>query len=753
MRTTWLRALAALVFSALAMAAHPAEGVRVVDAFDDASAWHAGASDQVSASAARGVHGGLCLRYDFGGVSGYAVLRRALPVPLELPEHYALTLRLSGHGAPNALQVKLLDASGDNVWWMNRPGFVPPRASTDLAIRQRQIEFAWGPTSDRVLRRVHAIELVVASGQGGRGELCFERLALRALPAAGPLPPPLASASSSVAGHDAARALDGDPASAWCSAGAGTQHWQVDFGRPRELAGLLLRFADGARASDLDVQFSDDGRRWHTVRRVRGSARGALALWLPESETRLLRLVLRRGPGPHYALAQVQAMGPLDWPDRNAMLSALAALAPRGRTPRAFLGEQPYWTLAGVDGGGAHAALVSEDGAIEPRKGGPSLEPFVVDEAGHVTSWADVRIDHALRDGYLPLPQVRWSARDVGLVVEAGADGTRERPQLVARYTLTNRDARPRAFTLALALRPWQVNPPRQFLNGAGGVAEVHDLAWQAGTLHVDGASWLRPFTPPDAVGGAAFDRGDALDLALAGALPPLAALHDAQGLAGALLRWRIELAPGASRSVSVMLPLAADAALPQGADERLAAARLDATAARWRERLNRVAIALPPQAQPLADSVRSALAQILMSRDGAALQPGTRSYARSWVRDGAMMVAGLLRLGETDAAREFVQWYAGKLFTSGKVPCCVDARGADPVAENDSAGEFVFAVAELWRHTRDRALAQSLWPQVDAAMRYMEGLRQSERDPSQRGRVTYGLMPASISHEGYSAK
>jgi hypothetical protein len=144
------------------------------------------------------------------------------------------------------------------------------------------------------------------------------------------------------------------------------------------------------------------------------------------------------------------------------------------------------------------------------------------------------------------------------------------------------------------------------------------------------------------------------------------------------------------------------------------------------------------------------------MQRDGPALQPGTRSYARSWVRDGAMMVTGLLRLGEVQAARDFVHWYAGHLFANGKVPCCVDARGADPVAENDSHGQFIYAVAELWRRTHDRTELQQLWPQVDAAAHYMETLRQSERVAANRqpGREAFwGLMPASISHEGYSAK
>ena len=70
------------------------------------------------------------------------------------------------------------------------------------------------------------------------------------------------------------------------------------------------------------------------------------------------------------------------------------------------------------------------------------------------------------------------------------------------------------------------------------------------------------------------------------------------------------------------------------------------------------------------------------------------------------MMVAGLLRLGETQAAREFTDWFAGHIFASGKVPCCVDARGADPVVENDSHGQYLYAVAEVWRPTAARP-----WP------------------------------------------
>jgi hypothetical protein len=275
----------------------------------------------------------------------------------------------------------------------------------------------------------------------------------------------------------------------------------------------------------------------------------------------------------------------------------------------------------------------------------------------------------------------------------------------------------------------------------------VRRLSWQHDTLQLEGRAWLRAPNPPDAAGAAPFDTGDALTLAALDKLPALIQLEDTQAAASAVLRWALPLAPGESRSVTALLPLSSDPAVAP----LDAAVRFEAIADAWRRRLNHVTLNLPPPAQPLVDTVRSALAQILISRDGPALQPGTRSYARSWIRDGAMMVAGLLRMGEVAPAREFVQWYGTHLFGNGKVPCCVDARGADPVAENDSHGQYIYAVAELWRHTRERALVERWWPQVDAAARYMEQLRQSTRH-GERNHL-FGLMPASISHEGYSAK
>ena len=132
-----------------------------------------------------------------------------------------------------------------------------------------------------------------------------------------------------------------------------------------------------------------------------------------------------------------------------------------------------------------------------------------------------------------------------------------------------------------------------------------------------------------------------------------------------------------------------------------------------WRDKLDRVHIEVPPQGQALVDTLRTATAHMLISRIGPRLQPGTRSYARSWIRDGAMISEGLLRMGREDVVRDYVEFYAPYQFENGKVPCCVDDRGSDPVPENDSHGELIFNIAELYRYDGDKAFLRKMWPHV----------------------------------------
>ncbi len=584
------------------------------DAMDSAAAWPAEGSDSVAASsrAVPGTSGkAVEMAYDFGGVSGYAFVRRKADIAL--PPNFEVSFRMRGTGGRNDLQVKLTD--GDNVWWRVWRNHRPPTEWQDVVIPAGEIGFAWGPIEDKILRHAAGIEFVVARNRdGGAGTLVVDDLRIVALPGAPTVPP----------------------------------------------------------------AFEDR---------------------------------------------------------RNDAIAVIAKAAPRGAYPRAFIGEQPYWTLAGSDGGKL-GALIDEDAAIEPAKGSYSIAPVVID-GGQRFDWANVTAAQHLADARLPIPSVRWTTPgftfDTMLLSDSAGRAA------YSAYTLTNRAPTSRTIELRLQVRPWQVNPPAQFLSQKGGASPIARIEQLRGALAI-----LQPQEEgdPPLIRTLRFDGNPAIRIAS----QPAAAGRD---MVGADLIYPMTLAPGAARRVVLTMPEAGGDSPP------FDRAHAD-TLAHWRTVLGRVAITVPPAKQAFADTIATTFSQVLTSRDGPMLKPGTRSYNRAWIRDGAMMSEALLRMGRADVARAFADYYRGHLFASGKVPCCVDFRGADPVPENDSQGEYIFLVSQLYRFTGDRAALQRDWPPVLAAARYMDTLRRSERTADNRApgkRMLYGLMPPSISHEGYSAK
>ncbi len=736
---------------------------RVLDDFTDLAAWKPIASDGVTASTspATGPQGrALRLDFDLGGTAGYALVQRALP--LVLPDNYELSFYVRAEAPVNDLQLKLIDASGDNVWWFHRRDFAFPREWRRVRIRKREIEFAWGPAPDHRLSEIATLEFAVAAGAGGgKGAVYLSRLELRPLPPEPAVwPPPSVRASSSREGADPALVVDGDRQTAWRSgpAGGSEQQLTLDFGAMREFGGLVLRWLPNAHATRYDVQVSDDGRDFTTVLRVAAGRGGFDPQPLPGGEARFLRLALHAGAAPRYGLAEIEIEPPSFGESGNAFFQAIAPEYPRGTFPRGFSGEQPWWTLVGIDGG-HESALLSEDGALEVARGGFSIEPFVVADAKVVT-WAEVEPQQSLMEGYLPIPSVAWRRPKWELQVTAFASGTPDKSQLIARYDVRNLTAKPLALTLVLALRPFQVNPPQQFLNAPGGVSAIRELAWNGTALTVNRERRVYPLTAPSLAGALPHAAGPPpLSLATLDRRSLARTLRDPTGYASGLLVYRLKLAPHATSTLGLLVPLSGAPVRPSlrgSAAVRWLTRAQDANAAQWREKLDRVEIGVPAQDQAIVDTLRTALAHILITRDGVVLRPGTRSYARSWIRDGAMMAESLAKLGHVDAASAYLRWYAEHLFADGKVPCCVDGRGADPVPENDSAGEFLFLAATVYRHTGDRALLAALWPRIEAAAAYLESLRQTERTPANLAperRAFYGILPASISHEGYSDK
>ena len=124
--------------------------------------WTAGASEGVTSKAA----GGETARLDYGFAgAGYAFMIH--PLDFAAPENFVIEIPVRGEGAGNDLQIKFTDATGDNVWWVTRPGFVPSKDGVVLRIRPRHVDFAWGPTSDKRFKGGKRMEVVVVKTAKG----------------------------------------------------------------------------------------------------------------------------------------------------------------------------------------------------------------------------------------------------------------------------------------------------------------------------------------------------------------------------------------------------------------------------------------------------------------------------------------------------------------------------------------------------------------------------------------------------------
>ena len=470
-------------------------------------------------------------------------------------------------------------------------------------------------------------------------------------------------------------------------------------------------------------------------------------------------------------------LGPVEWATRADFFKALAATDPPIVRAGSLGREQTYWTVVGVDRS-AQDGLIGEDGTIEVGRGAFSIEPFL-------QMAPDVQQLHGLVGGDLPMPMVlttdlpplsgigdaipptpqsspRDDSRDTkALIVTAYAIGSPESSAIVARYRIQNHADKSVRTTLYLAIRPFQVNPVQQFLNAAGGPAPIRSIAFDGRSAVVNVEREIVSLTPPSRSGASPWDGGEIAEYIRSGRLPGARSVDDPFEAASGAFAYDLALGPKQEREVVLVIPLKSGSGgfdadrLPASKDAAdWAAARQAEAEKAWQARLSRFDVSIPDSG--IALTLRAQLGWILVDRAGPALQPGTRSYARSWIRDGALTSTALLRLGQADVVRDFIEWFAPYQYDDGKVPCCVDKRGSDPVPEHDSHGEFIYLVAEYYRHTGDRALVERMWPRVMAAAAYQDSLRQTRRtaeykDPSKR--EFYGLLPPSISHEGYSAK
>ncbi|MGA2398360.1 MAG: discoidin domain-containing protein [Steroidobacteraceae bacterium] len=656
----------------------------------------------------------LRMDFDFKGGKGFVVARRA--VGQSMPAEYAVHFRLRGHGAVNDLELKLIDSSGQNVWRHVLKGLSLPQRWKRFVVESRDVDFAWGPASGGRLLQLGFIEFAVVAGEGGAGSVFIADLEVRDLT---PARLPSARASSAQPGFSAEDALTGG---GWKPRSDDRKPWiAVDCSAPRRLGGLIIDWLEQAPANGYRVRASLGGKRWKTVYTAAHAGGKRSYVYLPGLSTRIIRLEIDSPcAGASLRLEPFEFSRSIE-----AFWYALAAAEARGWHPRWLHREQSEWTPIGTSHG-RECALMNADGMVEVRKASFSLEPMLF-IAGRLFTWADVEAQQSLEDRWTPVPTSIWDARDwrLSIAAEATVSGT-----LRIHYRLQNRSQGDMTARLFVLLRPFQVTPPWQSFRNVGGVSRVQHLAWDQETLRIDERTSIAPTSAPTGFGAMTFDEGPIAASLAAGLLPPRDEVQDVFGFASGAFEFALSVeAQQTGERVLECRPAEARVSPNEAAFD-------------WKARISAQQWSGAGWCRSAVEAALTATTHILVTRSGAALQPGPRRYTRSWIRDGAMMSAALLRMGHAEEVAEFIRWYAPHQRADGFVPCCVDSQGPDWLVEHDSHGELIALIADHYRFTGDKSLLTDTWIFVERALGCIEVLLESD-----------GLLPISVSHEGYLAQ
>lgn len=699
--------------------------------------------------------------YDFTKGTGYGGIQKFFPI--DLPDNYEFTFYIKAESPANNFEIKLIDESGDNVWWVSNRNYEFPTEWKKISIKKRHIQFAWGPTTDQQLKRIDRIEFTVASFVGGKGTLWIDNLRFEPLPPeTDEYPQPLAIASSSIKDQDPELLVDGKNETFWLSKKAENESLTIDFQTRREYGGLQINWHENYKPKSFDVLISEDAKVWDKVYSVNTNNSPVSFIRLPETESHYIQLLFQGNSTiKQIGIRDISFLKNNETLTPNDFLLYVAEHSPKGNYPRYFSKQASYWTIDGVNND-VKEALINKDGMVEVDKALFSLEP-IIKWGDSIYNWNNINTQASLgmdepNEKFNFTPTVSWEINNTAFETSISSTGEANKSsQLNVRYKITNNNTNPVDFDFYILIRPYQVNPYYQFLNHPGGVGQIKSLTEENGIIMAD-AKKIAFSEPYQTFAAYDFDAGNPIDFIREEKIQPSKNATDTQGLANGLVLYKMHLEPHQSKEFFAVIPFYEETVNPLPESNSELEAKFHQAEDFWAAKTGHIKFNLPASADQIINTYYSNLVYILINRDKAGIQPGSRSYERSWIRDGALTSSALLKSGIVQEVKDFIDWYASYQYESGKVPCVIDFRGPDPVVENDSHGELIYLIREYFNFTQDTAFLRSKNEMVLKAVDFIEQLiAERSTDHFKNGndsvRAYYGLVPESISHEGYSAK
>ncbi|MBK7095194.1 MAG: discoidin domain-containing protein [Saprospiraceae bacterium] len=736
--------------------------VKSLDDFETKKGWSFIQSDAVNlySSLERGITGNaIRFDYDFTKGTGYGGIQKLFPI--DLPDNYEFTFYIKADSPSNNFEIKFIDSTGNNVWWVNNRNYSFPGEWKKIRIKKRHISFAWGPTNDHNLKRIDRIEFTIASFVGGKGTVWIDDLRFEPLPSETTVyPKPHIIANTTAINSTITNISDNKRNTFWVSKKSKKHEILLDLRSKREFGGLDIDWEKGKAAKYFEIYLSDDGLNWDKVYQVENNLDSHSFIYLPEYQANYMKILCLSDRKPAViAINELKFIEIKNSMTKNDFLIYCAKNSKKGYYPSYFLEQASYWTISGVNND-TKEALLSENGMVELEKALFSVEPMIkIDDS--LYNWSNVAITQSMGkstdpDKYEFIPSVNWNFSDISFKTELASGGEAEKnSQLYIKYSFQNLSSIPKEMEFFMLIRPFQVNPYYQFLNMTGGAGKIFKIEkTDDHQIKVDDKVIFSQI-PIDQFGASVGADGNIVKV-LENDMSILEnSIFDKHGDGNAFVKYKISLNAGETYHFIIKVPYHEGL---NSTDPGEFDSEFDKAVNFWYEKVNHIKFKLPESANQIINTIKSNIVYILINRDKAGIQPGSRSYERSWIRDGSLTSSALLKNGIVSEVSDFIEWYASNLYENGKVPCVVDTRGPDPVPENDSHGQLIYLIHEYFNFTKDTAFLKVHNKDVIKVVAYIkslisERLKDEYLTGSDSLRAFYGLVPESISHEGYSSK
>ncbi|MFH0839342.1 MAG: discoidin domain-containing protein [Candidatus Omnitrophota bacterium] len=566
---------------------------------------------------------------------------------------------------------------------------------------------------------------------------------------------PAITVSSSRKHKDAEPVMDGNMNTAWISTGGNEEWILIDLRKEKDIGGIQINWGS-THATSYEVYGSLDNIMWKSMYSKKDGNGAKDLLYVPVTRVRFLKIICRQSSGSRYCVKEITLKGQDESASPQKYYEVLAEESPAGYFPKWVYRKQAYWTVVGVDGD-ERESLLCEDGTIEPYSKSCSLMPYLYIDGKFITAM-NSKVTQSLENGYLPIPTVTWQYNGIRLTQKLCAYGERGKSSTFVWYTLENTSQKQVKGKLYLTIRPFQVNPPWHF----GGLTELRSLEYDGAVVKANKTILMQPLSKPDNFGAVTFAEGDIINVIREGKLPKNAIVNDEAGYASGALEYNFTLPPRGLPAMDFfyVIPLHGEIQLDLSANENLPAYFNDLIAKTrdyWEEKLSKVQINIPET--EIINTLKANLAYILINNDGEMIQPGSRNYKRGWMRDGAVIGAALLRMGHQKEVKNFLELVSRLQYANGMIPFILEKEGM-PVwckdwKEYDSQGEFIYALSEYYKFTKDKVFLSEKFPYIEKALQFLIEIRKQRlSDEFKNGppekKIFYGILPQSNSHEGY---